>query len=271
MIANAVTIAGSDSGGGAGIQADLKAFSARGVYGASVISALTAQNTVGVQGIFDVSADFVGAQIQSVFSDLKIGAVKIGMLSQPLVIECVAEALQQYQNVPVVLDPVMVATSGDVLLQSSAVNALTDKLFPLAELITPNLHEAAHLLGCDVAESKEDMAEQGARLLALGCENVLIKGGHFCGATSDDLLIGAVGEQWLSGPRHKTENTHGTGCTLSAAIAAERAKGSNLVEAVCVAKDYVNNAIFHADRLQVGRGHGPVHHFFELWAHNNLG
>lgn len=263
----AVTIAGSDSGGGAGIQADLKTFSALGVYGASVVTALTAQNTLGVQGIHDVPPDFVARQMASVFDDLAVGAVKIGMLSRAPVIAAVAEGLARHAPaVPVVLDPVMVATSGDRLLADSAVAALRLQLIPRAQLITPNLPEAAVLLGEAVAADEETMLAQGRRLLALGPGAVLMKGGHGSGAESTDLLVGP-GEAVLrlTGPRLPTRNTHGTGCTLSAAIASGLARGLSLPEAARAAKAYLSAALAAADRLSIGRGHGPVHHFHAAW------
>ncbi|MEH3146939.1 MAG: bifunctional hydroxymethylpyrimidine kinase/phosphomethylpyrimidine kinase [Methylobacterium frigidaeris] len=267
MTAIAVTIAGSDSGGGAGIQADLKTFSALGVYGASVVTALTAQNTRGVQGIHDVPAGFVGQQIGSVFGDLAVSAVKIGMLSQAPVIAAVAEGLDRHAaGCPVVLDPVMVATSGDRLLGDGAIDALQRLLLPRALVITPNLPEAAALLGEAVAADEAAMLDQGRRLLALGPGAVLMKGGHAAGAESVDLLVGADGAVLrLAGPRVATRNTHGTGCTLSAAIAAGLARGLALPDAARAAKDYVSAAIAAADRLSIGHGHGPVHHFHALW------
>jgi hydroxymethylpyrimidine/phosphomethylpyrimidine kinase len=261
----AVTIAGSDSSGGAGIQADLKSFSALGVYGASVITALTAQNTRGVQGIHDVPADFVAAQMDSVFSDLAVNAVKIGMLSQPAVIEAVAQGLTRHEARHVVLDPVMVAASGDRLIVPNAVETLRRVLIPRARLITPNLPEAAALLEGEVARSEDEVAEQGRRLLDFGCSAVLIKGGHGEGPESVDLLIQASGISRFPAPRRATRNTHGTGCTLSSAIAAGLAKGLGLEEAVAAAKAYVTAAIAAADTLTIGHGHGPVHHFHALW------
>jgi hydroxymethylpyrimidine/phosphomethylpyrimidine kinase len=261
----AVTIAGSDSGGGAGIQADMKTFAALGVYGASVITALTAQNTHGVFGIHDVPREFITAQIDAVFSDLKVDAVKIGMLSHPAVIEVVAAGLDKYQQKKVVLDPVMVATSGDRLLAPDAVEVLRRELIPRALVITPNLPEAAALLDAPIAESETMMREQGERLLALGAKAVLIKGGHAGGAESVDLLVEPTAVARLASERVATKNTHGTGCTLSAAIAAGLARGQNLADAVREAKAYVTGAIAAADRLDVGSGHGPVHHFHAWW------
>ena len=265
MTAIAVTIAGSDSSGGAGIQADLKTFSALGVYGASVITALTAQNTRGVTGIHEAPADFVRAEIDAVFSDLAVGAVKIGMLASPELIRTVAAGLRDYGQSRVVLDPVMVATSGDSLLKGEAVATLRKELFPLASLITPNLPEAGKLLARTVGETTDDMLEAGRELLSLGPKAVLIKGGHGTGAESTDLYLDGDGERWLTAPRHATRNTHGTGCTLSSAIAAGLAKGLDMSAAVAEGKAYVTAAIVAADRLEIGQGHGPVHHFHGWW------
>jgi hydroxymethylpyrimidine/phosphomethylpyrimidine kinase len=261
----ALTIAGSDSGGGAGIQADLKTFSALGVYGASVITALTAQNTRGVQGIHHVPAEFVAAQLDSVFSDLAVGAVKIGMLSQPDVIDAVADALAARGSANVVLDPVMIATSGDRLISDTAAIRLRERLLPLALVLTPNLPEAAALLGESVATNEAEMEAQGRRLLALGPASVLMKGGHLTGPESVDIFVYPDGRGRLEAPRVPTRNTHGTGCTLSSAIAAMLASGSSLVEAVVQAKDYLTDALFAADRLRIGSGSGPVHHFHAAW------
>jgi hydroxymethylpyrimidine/phosphomethylpyrimidine kinase len=261
----AVTIAGSDSGGGAGIQADLKTFAAFGVYGASVVTALTAQNTQGVAAIHDVPADFIAAQIDAVFSDLVVGAVKIGMLSQPAVIAAVAAGLDRHDQTDVVLDPVMVAASGDRLLAPEAVDVLRRDLIPRALIITPNLPEAAALLDVEPAASEGDMREQAERLLALGPRAVLLKGGHSDGPESVDFFFDGAVELRLPAPRIATRNTHGTGCTLSAAIAAGIAKGLHLIEAVAEAKAYVTLAIAAADRLTIGSGHGPVHHFHAWW------
>jgi hydroxymethylpyrimidine/phosphomethylpyrimidine kinase len=263
----AVTIAGSDSSGGAGIQADLKTFAALRVYGASVITALTAQNTRGVQAIHDVPADFVAAQIDSVFSDLTVGAVKIGMLSQVATIEAVAAGLARHAGtIPIVLDPVMVATSGDRLISEAAVEALRRHLLPLADLVTPNLPETATLIGEPTAETENAAVAQGRRLLAIGARAVLVKGGHGEGEESVDHLMSADGTlRRFAAPRVRTRNTHGTGCTLSSAVAAGLARGLPMVEAVAQAKRYVTAAIAGADRVAVGNGHGPVHHFHALW------
>lgn len=265
MTAIALTIAGSDSGGGAGIQADLKTFSALGVYGASVITALTAQNTLGVQGIHDVPAAFVARQMESVFSDLAVNAVKIGMLSVPATIEAVAEGLEKRFTGPVVLDPVMVAASGDPLLTETAIATLKARLLPRADLLTPNLPEAARLLGAEPAADEAAMLEQGRALLALGPKAVLMKGGHGEGPEAVDLLVTGDGVLRFATPRIPSRNSHGTGCTLSSAIAAGLAKGQALPEAARAAKRYIQAAIAAADRLEIGHGHGPTHHFHAFW------
>lgn len=260
----ALTIAGSDSSGGAGIQADLKTFAACGVYGASAITALTAQNTKGVTGIHDVPADFITAQIDAVFSDLDVKAVKIGMVAQRGAIEAIVAGLERWAPKHVVVDPVMVATSGDRLLSPDAVDALRTKLFPRASLMTPNLPEVAALLDETIAGNETDIERQGRRLLAMGCPAVLIKGGHGQGPESVDYLFGKDAVVRLAAPRIATANTHGTGCSLSSAIAAGLAKGHDLETAVREAKVYVRAAIAAADRLDVGHGHGPIHHFHAL-------
>ena len=257
----ALTIAGSDSSGGAGIQADLKTFAALGVYGASVITALTAQNTSGVSGIHQVPADFVTAQIDAVLGDLDVKAVKIGMVAQLATIDAIVKAIERWSPKHIVLDPVMVATSGDRLLAADAVEALRTRLIPRASLITPNLPEAAALLDEPVATSEVAIESQGRRLLAMGCPAVLIKGGHGQGTESIDYLVSGNGVIALAAPRIATKNTHGTGCSLSSAIAAGLAKGEDMETAVRKAKAWVSAAIAAADRLGVGHGHGPIHHF----------
>ena len=263
MTVIALTIAGSDSSGGAGIQADLKTFAALGVYGASVLTALTAQNTQKVTAIHDVPADFIAAQIDAVFSDLSIGAVKIGMLSRAASIEAVARGLVRHKANNIVLDPVMIASSGDRLLAPDAVGALRRLLIPRALVVTPNLPEAAALTGASLARNEEEMEVQAREILTLGARNVLIKGGHGQGDESVDLLIGQGEVVRLAVKRIATKNTHGTGCTLSSAIAAGLAKGRDLIAATQDAKAYVTAAIAAADKLEVGHGHGPLHHFFE--------
>jgi hydroxymethylpyrimidine/phosphomethylpyrimidine kinase len=260
----ALTIAGSDSSGGAGIEADLKTFSALGVYGACVVTALTAQNTTGVFGIHAVPADFVGAQMDAVFSDLDVGAVKIGMLANAPVIDAVAAALDRHHARNVVLDPVMVASSGARLLAADAIDRLR-QLIRRTRVLTPNLPESAALLDAPLAADEAAMRAQAGKLLAMGAGAVLIKGGHGDGPESVDLLVDLAGCLRLAGPRIGTRNTHGTGCTLAAAIAAGLAKGLALAEAAQAAKVYVSAAIAAADRLKIGRGRGPVHHFHDWW------
>lgn len=269
-IFNALTIAGSDSGGGAGIQADLKAFSAHGVYGASVIAALTAQNTREVRGIFDIPPDFVRQQIETVFDDIDIHAVKIGMLGRPDVIAAVADALAAKAGCPIVLDPVMVAKSGHKLLSDDAVDALRTRLIPMADLVTPNLPEAGVLLDRDPPTDEESMAEAAHLLLRQGAKAVLMKGGHLDAATLKDgqlidLLVTTEGSFRFTSSHITTKNTHGTGCTLSSSIAARLARGDTMEKAVDTARRYLNRAIGAADELSVGQGHGPVHHFHAMW------
>lgn len=263
MTAIALTIAGSDSGGGAGIQADLKTFSALGVYGASVLTAVTAQNTRAVTAIEALPPAIIRAQIEAVFDDLAIAAVKIGMLGGPETIRTVADALRG-RDVPVVLDPVMVAKSGDRLLAGDAIAALRDELLPRATALTPNLPEAGEILGACPAADLATRKAQGAALQALGPAWVLMKGGHDSGLICTDLLVGPT-PLTLTAPRINTRNTHGTGCTLSAAIAAGLAHGRTMPEAVTRAHTYLHAAITMADQLRVGSGHGPVHHFHGLW------
>jgi hydroxymethylpyrimidine/phosphomethylpyrimidine kinase len=260
-----LTIAGSDSGGGAGIQADIKAISATGAYACSVITALTAQNTQGVTGILGIVPEFVKAQLDAVFTDLNVVAVKIGMLADAKIIGAVAEKLREYQPKYVVLDPVMVATSGDLLLENSAINALKSELLPLATVITPNLPEGAALLGTNVPQSQQQMEALIDSLRSLETTAILLKGGHLeSEQSSNDLLITAENVEHFETKRIATKNTHGTGCTLSSAIASFLAQGHGLSEAVEHGKDYITQAIAHADELDIGKGHGPVHHFYAL-------
>ncbi|MDE2383837.1 MAG: bifunctional hydroxymethylpyrimidine kinase/phosphomethylpyrimidine kinase [Alphaproteobacteria bacterium] len=260
----ALTIAGSDSGGGAGIQADLKTFSALGVYGASAITAVTAQNTCAVTAIHAIPVEIVTEQIRAVLSDIDVQAIKIGMLATAGIIEAVAGAIKGFGGA-VVLDPVMVAKSGDILLQQEAISALRKHLVPRATLITPNLPEAAQLLGCAEARTDAEVPAQGKALIARGAAAVLMKGGHGAGETCRDHLITASGDKVFEAPRLATRNTHGTGCSLSSAIAAELAKGADLQSAVLRAHQWLHQAIAAADRLQIGKGHGPVHHFHAVW------
>ena len=266
MIATALSIAGSDPSGGAGIQADLKTFSARGVYGMTALTALTAQNTCGVTAIEWLSPDFVKAQIHAVFEDVRVGAIKVGMIANAQIAVAVAQSLQKHAGkIPVVVDPVMVAKGGARLLEKDAVEAMIQTLIPCARLLTPNLPEAAALLGCTVATDRSQMEEQAAILMTMGPEAILLKGGHLSGHESPDLLATQGDLHWLESARVDTTNTHGTGCTLSAAVAAELSKGRSMHQAVVTAKSYLQGALKHADSLQIGQGHGPTHHFFELW------
>lgn len=261
MIPNILSIAGSDPSGGAGIQADIKAISANGGYAMAAITALTAQNTCGVVQVSLVSPDMVQAQIRALRNDIRIDAVKIGMLGSTDITLAVAQALEGL-DVPVVLDPVMVAKGGDRLLARDAVAALRDVLLPMATVVTPNLPEAADLLDLTEADSIAAMEIHARGLLALGGRAVLLKGGHLAGAQSPDLLMTHTGATWLDGPRVATKNTHGTGCTLSSALATQLGHGHNLSTACAIAKSYIADAIGAAAALSVGRGHGPTHHFY---------
>ena len=265
-----LTIAGSDSGGGAGIQADLKTFSALGCYGTSAITALTAQNTVGVQDIHPVPPEFIGRQIDSVAEDIGVDAVKIGMLHDKEVIDMVAGKLEEHQLRNVVLDPVMVAQSGDVLIREQAIEVMLQRLIPNADVITPNLPEAARLLGYDTGAAVEAEPSAG-RLLETGCGAVLVKGGHGSDEHARDCLAvqsaagGHPQTEWYSSPRINTPNTHGTGCTLSSAIAAYLGRGFNMFRAVQYAKRYITSAIEAGAEYRIGEGSGPLHHFCNLW------
>lgn len=262
----ALTIAGSDSGGGAGIQADLKTFSALGVFGMSAITALTAQNTHSVTGIFPVPPAFIGEQIDAVMGDIGTNAVKIGMLHSPEVIEMVAGKLTQWQCPNVVLDPVMISKSGDNLLRNDAVEALTKHLLPLATVMTPNLPEASVLLGRTI-DTPEKMEDAAAALANLGAANVLVKGGHLASGPGIDLLYETESGQTTryTADRVETKNSHGTGCTLSSAIAAGLARGVDLKTAVAEAKIYITDALKAGADIQTGSGYGPVHHFHAMW------
>ena len=265
MIPNVLSIAGSDPSGGAGIQADLKTFSALGCYGMAAITALTAQNTQGVTGVHVPEASFIAQQIDTIFADVRVDAVKIGMLGSPDIVGAVAEALARHKPQHVVLDPVLVATSGHSLGAPGVVEAMREKLFSLASLITPNLPEAARLAEMDVP-SDEAGLEALARVLAgQGARAVLVKGGHLSGTSAEDVLFAGGQVSHFSAPRVNTKNTHGTGCTLSSAIAAHLATGMGLEQAVQASKDYLTQALRAADALDVGQGHGPVHHFVGLW------
>jgi hydroxymethylpyrimidine/phosphomethylpyrimidine kinase len=268
-IPKVLTIAGSDSGGGAGIQADLKTFSALGCYGMSAISALTAQNTQEVTGIHPVPPEFLEKQIHAVLSDFGADAIKIGMLHSSEIIKVVARSLKKFNVSNVVLDPVMVAKSGDPLLQQEAIAALKELLIPLATVITPNLPEAGILLNSSI-DTKEEMEVAATTLVSLGAKAVLIKGGHLQGSDCSNCLSVEDEYQnqkvtWFPAKRVETKNTHGTGCTLSSAIAAFLARGSELKDAVKEAMNYLDGAIQAAKEMNLGQGHGPVHHFHAMW------
>lgn len=264
MPAIALTIAGSDPSGGAGIQADLKTFTALGVYGASVVTALTAQNTRGVTGAMSVPPDFIAKQMDAVLSDLDVSAAKTGMLADVATVRAVVDGIRRHGIALLVVDPVMVATSGDVLLAPDAISSLVKELLPLAALITPNLPEAAKLLGEAVAHDEAAMRTQAARLLALGPGAVLLKGGHGSGSEAVDILATPEGIIRLAKARIETSNTHGTGCTLAAAITARLAVGDSLVDAVTAAKDFLWHALLAGKDLHIGHGAGPVDHTFSI-------
>ncbi|MGC3940546.1 bifunctional hydroxymethylpyrimidine kinase/phosphomethylpyrimidine kinase [Roseobacter sp. EG26] len=264
MIPNVLSIAGSDPSGGAGIQADIKAISANGAFAMAALTALTAQNTQGVSGIHLVPPEFVQAQIKAVFDDISVDAVKIGMIANAGIAQALGEALAG-RDVPIILDPVMIAKGGAPLLQPEAIAVVRDELLPMATILTPNLPEAAHLLGLDVATTRVEMQSQGRALCAFGPTAVLMKGGHLSDDDSPDCLVTADVATWFEGARTPTRNTHGTGCTLSSALAAQLAVTHDIPTAVAAAKSYVANAIAQADLLNVGSGHGPTHHFASLF------
>ncbi|WP_010096585.1 bifunctional hydroxymethylpyrimidine kinase/phosphomethylpyrimidine kinase [Ornithinibacillus scapharcae] len=257
----ALTIAGSDSGGGAGIQADLKSFAANGVFGMSVITAVTAQNTMEVRSVQDMELPIIKDQIEAVFDDIPVDAVKIGMLSSPYTVEVVGQALRKYQPPYIVLDPVMVSKGGHHLLRPEAIDSLKKTMLPLATIVTPNIPEAEVLTGIDI-RTEEDMVEASEQVLNLGAKSVLLKGGHLEGEPNDLFYDGKT-MHWIKGERIYTNNTHGTGCTLSSAIAANLAKGYSLLDAVQRAKQFITIAIQHS--LSLGNGHGPTNHFYALY------
>lgn len=260
-IPKALTIAGSDSGGGAGIQADLKTFSALGVYGSSVITAITAQNTVGVTAVFEIPPPIVRAQLDAVMEDIGANAVKTGMLFSSGIIAEVAEGVRRHQIQKLVVDPVMVAKSGDRLLREDAVDALLDRLLPVTYVVTPNIPEAEVLSGRSI-ENETDMIEAAKMIYEHGASVIVVKGGHLEGEAVDIVFDGSSVER-LTSPRVKTGNTHGTGCTFSSAIAARLASGYGPLDAIADAKDYLYGALVNA--YDVGAGHSPVHHFYRLW------
>jgi hydroxymethylpyrimidine/phosphomethylpyrimidine kinase len=256
-----LSIAGFDGSGGAGLQADLKTFSATGTYGMTVLTALPVQNTCGVRNCYDIPLTCIKEQLEAIFDDIKPDAIKIGMLFSTPIIELIAHFLKtNAEDIPIILDPVMVAKSGDPLLQADAIAALISQLIPMVSIITPNLPEAKVLI--PEYQEKKLMAQ---KLLDLGCRAVLIKGGHEYSKTSDDLFLSRTDEETLSSPRIFSKNTHGTGCTLSAAIASYCAQGFSTLEACKKAKLFLYHAIFHSKDINVGHGHGPVHHFHHLW------
>lgn len=258
-----LTIAGSDSCGGAGIQADIKAMSATGSYACSVITAITAQNTLGVLAIFPIPLEHIEKQLDAVFTDLNVVAVKVGMLADGDIIKLVAAKIKQYQPKFLVVDPVMVTTSGDLLSPQSAIGILKSELLPLAHIITPNLPEAAALIGSTSPSSQKGMVNMVTDLRQLGAKAILLKGGHLDKEeNSTDLLILPKEVRAVTAKRIRTRNTHGTGCTLSSAIASYLAQGHDLLKAVQLSKQYISLAIAHADDLSVGQGAGPVNHFF---------
>lgn len=261
MLKHLLTIAGSDSSGGAGIQADLKTFAAHGTFGMSVITAVTAQNTCGVTKVQDIDCDVVEAQIDAVFTDIRVDAVKIGMVSQPEIIRTIAKCLRKYKPGIIVVDPVMISKSGYPLLQPEACQTLIEELLPLATLVTPNLPEAEAIAKMTVAK-KNEMRPVAEKIIALGAKAVLVKGGHLTD-TADDLLFDGSKEVWFAGERINTKNTHGTGCTLSSSLAANLAKGLSLEEAVKASKAYVTEAIAYG--IELGAGCGPTHHFVDLY------
>ena len=265
MIYNVLTIAGSDPSGGAGIQADLKVFSAMKVYGMAVITALTAQNTTGVSKVKALDGDFVAEQIRMVFTDVDVHAVKIGMIANADIASSIADTLLAVCSVPVILDPVMIAKGGSHLLDPDAVQTLRGKLVPIAEIITPNLPEAAALLDCGEATSINEMMDQANMLLALGPKTVYLKGGHLRGSESPDILMTTDHVETLEGIRIDTKNTHGTGCSLSAALAACRGRNFEVIKAAKESKEFISQAITFSDLMNVGQGHGPIHHFHALW------
>ena len=262
-----LTIAGSDSSGGAGIQADLKTFAAHGVFGMSVITAVTAQNTCGVTQVQDITPEVITAQIDAVFTDIRVDGVKIGMVSRTESIHAIAEALKKWKPPVIVVDPVMISKSGYPLLQPEACDALIKELLPLASLLTPNLPEAEAICGFAI-KTEEEMEKAAAHIISLGARAVLVKGGHLENSADDYLYNGKEGI-WLPGERIVTEHTHGTGCTLSSALASNLAKGSSLEEAVKASKAYVTKAIQHG--IALGHGHGPTHHFVDLWKKAGIG
>lgn len=261
MTYKVLTIAGSDPSGGAGIQADLKTFSALGCYGMSVITALTAQNTMGVQGVYPIPHEFLTQQLRSIFEDIEVNAVKIGMLGDRKSVLAIANILKEFKAKNIVLDPVMVAQSGDPLIDAEVIDTMKEKLFPISTLITPNLPEAEILLGHEIY----DPVEAAKALLKTGAQAVLLKGGHGAGEAALDVLATPDDLESFTAKRHATKNTHGTGCTLSSALACFLARGFSMENAVRESKNYITRCIKQADDLSIGKGAGPVHHFHGWW------
>jgi hydroxymethylpyrimidine/phosphomethylpyrimidine kinase len=263
--ANILSIAGSDPSGGAGVQGDIKTFSALGCYGMAAVTALTAQNTLGVQAIQPVRADFVAAQIESIFSDISVDAVKIGMIGAPDNVAAIAAGLRRHAARNIVLDPVLAATGGHSLGGDELVAPIIAQLFPLARLVTPNLMESALFAGGRMAENPDEMRAAALKLHALGARAVLVKGGHLPGGAACDLFYDGVDFVEFSAPRVVTRNSHGTGCALSSAIAARLGQGAELKEAIADAKAFLSAALEAGVTLDIGAGHGPPHHFFAFW------
>jgi len=259
---NVLSIAGSDSSGGAGIQADLKTFSAHGVFGMTVITAVTAQNTARVIDVQDISPDMIGKQIDAIFEDIIVDAVKIGMVSKIESIKVIAEKLREYKPGIIVLDPVMISKSGYALLKPDAIKALISELLPLSTVVTPNAPEAEKISGIKI-KTIQDMKKAAEIIHGMGAENVLIKGGHIEGSHSTDILFDGENFSVYDAEYINTKNTHGTGCTLSSAITSNLALGMNISDAVDNAKKYITSAIMHS--LSIGKGNGPTHHFYELY------
>ena len=270
MIPNLLSIAGSDPSGGAGIQADLKTFAAFGCYGMAALTALTAQNTRGVTGVHVPPAEFLVAQIDAIYADIRVDAVKIGMLASGDLVGVVADRLAAHQQDIIVLDPVLVATSGDSLGSTDVVDAIRSRLLPLATLVTPNLPEAARLADRPMPTDEDGMKAIAEAIHMLGPEAVLVKGGHLGGAESIDVLFDGNEHTVFAAERVVTRNTHGTGCTLSSAIAACLAQDASLIDAIATAKDFLTEALIRSGDLRVGGGHGPVHHFHGLWSDDDV-
>ena len=255
-----LTIAGSDSGGGAGIQADLKTFAALGTFGMTAITAITAQNTRGVTAIQGLSPEIIGAQIDAVFDDIGVDAVKIGMLHAPQIVKIVADRLRKYRPKTVILDPVMVATSGAKLIEDETISVLMNELFPLADLVTPNLDELVILCGGAILTSPDQMETAARELLKTGCKAVLAKGGHLSGNSLTDIFVSNSETRHMQSPRIETHNLHGTGCTLSSAIAAYCGLGESLSDAITHARAFIREAIREGADVKTGHGHGPLNH-----------